>query len=55
MRTIMVVAFLANLLISVWANTVFVANAGQNGAVSIKPTSLMARTAELPAQEHPAF
>jgi hypothetical protein len=55
MRTILVVAFLANLLISVWANTVFVAHAGQNGAVSINPASLMARTADLPAQEYPAF
>ena len=55
MRTIMVVAFLANLLIAAWANTVFVANAGQTGAVSINPTSLMTSTADLPSQEYPAF
>jgi len=52
MRTIMALALLANLLIAAWANTVFVANAGQRAAVSVNPVST---TASKASQEYPGF
>jgi hypothetical protein len=55
MRTIMAIAFAANLLLSVCANNLETAIASQIRAVSVDPISMPENTAALATQEYPGF
>lgn len=55
MRTILAIALLANLFLSVWSSDLQDAIAGQRASVSIGPISVLADAASQPTEHHLSF
>ena len=55
MRILLIAACLATLVIAGWSNYSTVAAAKLRGDFTINPTSMMAATGQLPAEQYQAF
>jgi hypothetical protein len=55
MRAFMVIVFASALFLGAWANNMKIADAGQTGAVSIDPLSMMATARDLPTEQFPGY